>query len=205
MRTTILAAALTACALVGCEKAPAPGAGATSSANDTPSAEAPKQPAAAPAETKPASPAATPTMAQTPPPGNNAAAATEALKTLLAELAQPGGDPAKLKPTEADIKNLFDDATAPAIVKHVDAMYKEGGLKLTEKPSEVHCYSGDDIKAWTKPVEADLPGGYKRVGPRLKPGVTVCRAKVGTIQYDGFMLANGKWVLVPKPFRAIKE
>jgi hypothetical protein len=128
---------------------------------------------------------------------------------LLAEFTKPGADPGKLtvalEPTAAELALIFDQSVLAAVGDHVEKLYRGmgDGLELKEV-RDVRCFSSDDIKAWTKDVERSLPGGYRRVGPKLKPGLTLCRFK-GRLSYDSLVFVAGRWVFVPKPFRAIRD
>ncbi|MFO0614341.1 MAG: hypothetical protein U0414_17270 [Polyangiaceae bacterium] len=106
-----------------------------------------------------------------------------------------------LRPSEANLKTLFDDSVVADVLKHVDKIYGEiGKLELKEDPSDVVCYGTEDIKGGKA---GELPGGYKRISDKLKPGVQVCRFKSGSMKVDGVMWADGKWFFIPKAFRAI--
>ena len=57
----------------------------------------------------------------------------------------------------------------------------------------------------------DKPGGYAKVAPHMKAGHTWYRFKfvksgerVG-MAYDGLTFVNHHWVIVPKPWRVLKE
>lgn len=116
-------------------------------------------------------------------------------------------DPATLgalRPSEADLKELFDDSTVEPMKAYVEKMYTElKTVELKEDPSAVQCYETDEIKAW-KDVQR-LPGGYQRLGDKLKPGVVVCAFKSGGTSWDGLMWIGGKWFFIAKPFRALPK
>ena len=133
----------------------------------------------------------------------------EDAKQRLAEFTKAGVDTAKLtqtlKPSASDLAAIFDASVLPAMQEHVDKMFASmgKGLELIEAP-EVRCFSSDEIKSWTADVQRDMPGGYKRLGPKLKSGLTFCRFKAGGISYDSLVSVGGKWMFVPKPFRAVR-
>jgi hypothetical protein len=128
----------------------------------------------------------------------------------LAEFTRAGADTTKLtlglKPSHEDLRAIFDESVLGAVADHVEELFRtmEPGLKLDDKP-DVRCFSSDDIKAWTLEVKDNMPGGYQRVGPKLQPGLTFCRFKAGGISYDSLVFVRHHWVLVPKPFRVIKD
>ena len=54
-----------------------------------------------------------------------------------------------------------------------------------------------------------FPGGYKRVVQFMKPGIPIVRFKfvkpgdrIG-LAFDGLVYVNGRWALMPKPYRAL--
>lgn len=206
MRGWKITAAIAAVVSVGCgadaTKEPAGSSSATTASSTKPAA---KPAGSAPASAKPA-----PAPESGPSGGVAGAGGVEGMKALLAAVkADPPKVTKSLQPTEADLKVLFDDSVVADLKAHVEKMFggadMEKGLTIDKEPTETNCFSVDDIKGWAKAVSDELPGGYKRVGPKLKPGVTTCEFKIGGIAYDALMFANGKWYFVPKPFRAIKE
>ena len=111
---------------------------------------------------------------------------------------------AALKPSESDLKRLFEDSAVSAVQTYVEKMYTElKSVDLKEDPSGVHCYGSEEIKSWKN--VSHLPGGYQRLGDKFKPGVEVCAFKSGGTSWDGLMWVDGKWFFIAKPFRAIAQ
>lgn len=124
-------------------------------------------------------------------------------KVVLQKLKDDPKTLASLKPSEADLKELFDDSVIEPMKSHVEGMYNEvKSVDLKEDPT-IHCYDAEEIKAW-KDIQS-LPGGYQRMGDKLKPGVTVCSFKTGSTSWDGLMWVGGRWFFVAKPFRAVEK
>lgn len=156
--------------------------------------------------------------------GGGAATATapaqgseEGAKTLLAQFVAPNADHAaltkSLKPTTADYKALFDEATATKVESAQAKDWESGkaAIKPGEGQTEVKIASatGADLAAG-KGAAKEFPGGYKKVGKHLAPTVTFFRFKFvkpgednGTA-YDGLAFVNNHWVIAPKPFRALE-
>ncbi|MEZ4301672.1 MAG: hypothetical protein R3B70_42450 [Polyangiaceae bacterium] len=142
--------------------------------------------------------------------GMEGAGTVDGAKAVVAALqaaADQGAEARKLQPGTEELKALFSDAAA------ADAVAKQTAEMLS-RPSDgafpkgdaaVFCASSDDVKAWTDDVQKNFPGGYKRLGPKLNGGLTMCKFKVGGKAYDALVHINGKWYFVPKPFRAVKE
>jgi hypothetical protein len=141
----------------------------------------------------------------------------EGAKALLAQFVAPNADHAaltkSLKPTSADYKALFDEATAPKIESAQAKDWESGkaAIKPGEGQTEVKIAgaTGADLAAG-KGAAKEFPGGYKKVAKHLTPTVTFFRFKFvkpgeenGTA-YDGLAFVNNHWVIAPKPFRALE-
>jgi hypothetical protein len=151
--------------------------------------------------------------------GGNAAASKypgtdDGAKQLLSDL-QTAKDPRaltrELEPSSADYKAVF---TAEAA-----ARAEEGYKKLWSDPQVLIAAPAanpellltkattDDMKQWTKQVEADFPGGYKRIADKFQPGLTVYRWKYvkpgekSGMAFDGLIFVNNHWTWFPKPWR----
>ena len=138
-------------------------------------------------------------------------------KALLEGFLKPGADLAgmskALRPTKDDYKALYNDEFAGKL----DAMYAPawdaGALVLKPKDgqSELVLFSAttDDFKAFNAAAN-EFPGGYKKIADQLKPGVTLYRFKFVKpgetlgMAFDGLSHVNGHWVIVPKPWRAMR-
>lgn len=137
----------------------------------------------------------------------------DGLKALLGEFTKAGAKPdevlAKLKPDTADYEAAFDASVAKAIQESSDKLFEKGGSSFKPDDAITIKASGttEDFKAF-KPgsdVERQCPGGYKRVGPVMKPGMKFYCVKVGGTSFDAFAHVNGHWVLFAKAFRGVKE
>jgi hypothetical protein len=55
----------------------------------------------------------------------------------------------------------------------------------------------------------EFPGGYKDVLAHMKPGIPIVRFKFVEpgkrlgMAFDGLVHVNGRWVLMPRPWRAL--
>jgi hypothetical protein len=144
--------------------------------------------------------------------GGVAGPATEAgAKTVIGGLQKATDQKAefaKLEPSEAEIKELFSDDAVPAMTKHVGEMFAKLGedkLEFKSDAPNINCASSDDVAKWTPEVEKHFPGGYKKLGSKLKGGHMMCKFKIGGVAFDSLVNIKGKWYYVGKPFRALKE
>ena len=120
---------------------------------------------------------------------------------------------AKLKPTKADLEALFDAGSIDAVTKYVEEAFSQvGSLSLKPEQTEIlfNAATTEDFAGETEAAQK-FPGGYGRVAKKLKPGVTwyawkyVKPGETLGMAFDGLAHVNGRWVWIPKPFRALKD
>ena len=138
-------------------------------------------------------------------------------KALLGSFLKPGADFAgmskALRPTKDDYKALYTDEFAGKL----DAMYAPawdaGALVLRPKDGQTDMLlfsaTAEDFKAGNE-AAGKFPGGYKKIADQMKPGITLYRFKFVKpgetlgMAFDGLSHVNGHWVIVPKPWRAMR-
>jgi hypothetical protein len=139
-------------------------------------------------------------------------------RTKLEKFLKPGADYSSLtkdlRPSKSDYEELFDAETAPKIQSVYDAEWDKEAPVVQPKSeqTELLLYSAsvDDLKNGTGSSN-EFPGGYAKVAPHMKAGHTWYRfkfVKAGErlgMAYDGLTFVNHHWVIVPKPWRALKE
>jgi hypothetical protein len=148
------------------------------------------------------------------PTGDGPSGTEDGAKTLLKQFVDPKADYAtlskSLRPTSADYKALFDDATAPKMEAAYAKDWDSGKLVIkpkSEKQSEVKLWgaTGSELAAGTGHAK-EFPGGYKKIAKHLSPTVTFYAFKFvepnkdAGVEYDGLAFVNGHWVITPKPF-----
>lgn len=152
--------------------------------------------------------------------GGRAAAAdrTAEAKTLLEAFVKPGADvaalSAKLRPTKADYDAVFLPDASARLQAAYDPAWSAGGVVLKGKPGQtsvlVWSATSEDVKAWRPAARDRFPGGYQKVGPHLRPGITIYAFKFVEpgqtlgMAYDGLAYVNGAWRIFPKPFRVLE-
>ncbi len=110
----------------------------------------------------------------------------------------------KLKPTRAQLADIAVSADATkkleTYVKGLFADLPEEGLEADDDETKIVVFSGDD-----------LPGGYQEHAENLNKEVKVYGFKylnpgkdAGT-SFDGLIKVRGKWIMVPKLWRAFAE
>lgn len=138
-------------------------------------------------------------------------------KALLQAFLKPDADHAgmskALRPTSADYKTLYNDAFAAKLEAQYSPAWDANALVLKPKDgqTELLLFSAttDDFKAGNEKA-GKFPGGYKKVTGELKPGQTLYRFKFVKpgetlgMAFDGLAHVNGRWVIVPKPWRAMR-
>ena len=138
-------------------------------------------------------------------------------RALLLKFFEPGADraalTAALKPTEADIRAVYAEPLATALVKTYNGMFKPG-VSIGPKPEHKELFSvvtsTGKLKSRNSALES-FPGGYKKVLPYFRGDYPIVRFKfvkpgeTSGFAFDGLLFVNGRWVLMPKPWRALEN
>ncbi|MET7402756.1 hypothetical protein ABZS66_55675 [Dactylosporangium sp. NPDC005572] len=121
-----------------------------------------------------------------------------------------------LQPTAADYAAVFTDDLAGKAESFYKTKLWNGqkvdmGVSAAQTDLKVFQATSEDIRKWTKAVERDFPGGYKQLGPHLKPGLTVYRWKYtepgedSGRAYEGLVYVNDHWIWVPKAWEILEQ
>ena len=138
-------------------------------------------------------------------------------RALLAKFLEPGADVGAmaraLQPTQADVRAVYKEPLASNMVRIYDAVFADK-IKVYAKPGQTELlmwWTTTDALIRGDAVMRNFPGGYGRVTSYLNPGFPIVRFKfvkpgetVG-MAYDGLIFVNGRWVLMPKPWRMLEE
>jgi hypothetical protein len=152
----------------------------------------------------------TPPAAAAPAPGSEAE-----VRALLLEFLQPGADLRALTqailPTEAEVKAIYADPLGSAMWVSYQQQMGPGtafGPKAEHNDILV-VYTTTRALFEQQPVLDEFPGGYKDVLQYFKIDVPIVRFKfiesgetLG-LAFDGLMYLNGRWVIMPKPWRSL--
>jgi hypothetical protein len=177
---------------------------------------------AAPAKAEPPAPAkAEPPAPAKPPAPPSAPAGLQGAKRLLEPFLSPSADAVALtralKPENEDYAAVFQgDGVARAM-----AFYEPqwaSGLAIKHDPKQTHL---EIWEATTQQLTNEprgnvfasdakhFPGGYMKAAPLMKRGLTVYAFRIHALGsdtgmlYDGLVHVNGRWVLFPKPWKAL--
>lgn len=150
-----------------------------------------------------------PSVAQT-------AATSEGARNLLSEFLKPGADhaalTARLRPAPGDYGAVYKPPLADRIATAHAGLWASGAaIAPNDGQSELlmvfattdQLIAGDDV------LNA-FPGGYEQVRQYLHPGFPIVRFKFVApgerlgMAFDGLVHVNGRWVLMPKPWRALE-
>ena len=149
-------------------------------------------------------------------PAAQAAPGSEAeARALLARFVAPGADHLALTqallPTEAEVKALYAEPLGSALWADYAAQMGPG-VSFAPKPgqSEVLVVHTTTRALFDRqPVLDEFPGGYKDVLQYLKVDVPIVRfkfvepGKTLGLAFDGLVHINGRWVIMPKPWRSL--
>ena len=151
---------------------------------------------------KPAAPAAAP-------------GSMEEAQQLLNAFVEPGADHLALTqallPTEAEVKAVYGEPLASAMWAGYQQQMGPGvSFAPKEGQTEVLMVYATTRELFDrKPVLEEFPGGYKDVLQYFKIDVPIVRFKFVKpgeslgFAFDGLIYLNGRWVIMPKPWRAL--
>jgi len=136
-------------------------------------------------------------------------------RALLQQFFVAGADlaalTATLRPDPKDYQTVYKEPFASALEKTHSAMWK-GRPAIRPKTGQTELLifftSTSDLIARKKVLEF-FPGGYKQVVPHMKPNIPIVRFKFVRpgerlgLAFDGLVYVNGRWLLMPKPYRAL--
>lgn len=141
----------------------------------------------------------------------------EGAKALLQEFVKPGADCAALsralRPNKEDYAAVFAGDMATQAEAGYEPAWNDG--KIVIRPKETQT----EVKVWSATTEEikngagnapEFPGGYQRVAPHLKDGLTLYRftfvepGQEYGMAYDGLVYVNGRWAIFPKPWRVMR-
>lgn len=146
-----------------------------------------------------------------------AAAGTEAdARALLMRFLDPAADrvalTAALKPEDADISEVYAEPLAGKL-KASFAQTFTPGIQIGPKPDQnalLVYYSTTARLKSGDPALSNFPGGYADVLQYFRGDHPIVRFKFVEegkelgLAFDGLIFVNGRWVLMPKPWRALE-
>ena len=146
-------------------------------------------------------------------PGTDAGATS-----LLKEFVKPGANHAALskplRPTAADYSAVFEADVAGKVAAIYDPAWDSGKLVIAPNAGQtevtVSSATTDELRSWTGAAATEFPGGWKQIGPKMKPGFKIYRfkflepGKTAGMTYDGLIYVNGNWRIFPKAWRAVE-
>lgn len=145
-----------------------------------------------------------------PEPGSEADA-----RALLMRFFEPGADHRALTqalfPTEAEVRAVYADPLANSLWSDYRQQMTPD-VAFVPKPGQsdlVLIYATTGALAARKPVLGEFPGGYKDVAQFFRIDVPIVRFKfvkpgeTTGLAFDGLVFINGRWVVMPKPWRSL--
>lgn len=172
-------------------------------------------------ESNAAEPASAPATAAKQPEAPSPPAGIEGARQVLAPFLVASADlPAlsqALKPRAEDYAAVFEGEAAAKAKAYYEKQWADG-VALLHKPeqTELHLWQATTEQLTNEPkgnvMKSDakhFPGGYSKVAPHLKKGLTFYAfrvAKPGSetgMIFDGLVHVNGRWVIFAKPWIAL--
>ena len=133
---------------------------------------------------------------------------SEAAPALIRRL----DDPAfvqTLKPSRADIEQLFDDVLIDAALQGIEKLFADPNLRLEHLTPDTRIEvfaSPAGLLRWPNMLSNKFPGGYRDIAGWMNPKrVWMCWKLVSpagdSTLYDGLVWLDDKWLWLPKIFR----
>lgn len=148
----------------------------------------------------------------TPQPGSAAEA-----RAMLLDFYKPGADhralTQALKPSEEDIRAVYDEPLATTLVGMYKSLFTPNiAFKPKPEHNDIYLYLTTTRQLVEDPaVQREFAGGYKKVLQYFRSDVPIARFKFITkgeklgLSFNGLMYVNGRWVIMPKPYRALEN
>lgn len=120
-----------------------------------------------------------------------------------------GAAMSRLRPTSADYRAVYREPRASKLEVAHKALWDSGqsiGGKAGQTEIQIVLARTDDLIDGT-PVAREFPGGYAQVAADLQRGLPIARfryvepGKTSGMAFDGLVHVNGRWVLIPSPWR----
>ncbi|MBD3663129.1 hypothetical protein [Sulfitobacter aestuariivivens] len=136
-------------------------------------------------------------------------------RRLLTEFLDPNADHRALTqailPTEAEISKVYSEPLASAMWASYSGQLGPdvAFAPKTGQTDLIVVYTTTRELFDRKPVLGKFPGGYKKVLQYFKLDVPIVRFKfvkpgeTSGFAFDGLIYLDGRWVIMPKPWRAI--
>ncbi|MFD5093919.1 hypothetical protein ACFWMR_25190 [Amycolatopsis thailandensis] len=145
-------------------------------------------------------------------PGSRYPGTQDGARQLVTDLRT--GDPLPLiktlVPTAEDCRAVFEGELAAKAEAYYGKQFATPETGPIAKPDqtelELWAASSEDLKAKAGNF-VHFPGGYAKIAPSLKPGLTFYRWKYVVpgsdlgMAYDGLVYLGSRWVWLPKPWR----
>ena len=138
-------------------------------------------------------------------------------KQLLEAFLKPGADTQALsralRPRAKDYAAVFGEANGGKAEAVYGPAWDADRMRVAPKPGQTSLLlwgaTSEELKSGAGHA-TQFPGGYRQVAETLQAGVRLYRFKFVRpgetlgMAYDGLTHVNGRWVIFPKPWRALK-
>ena len=139
-------------------------------------------------------------------------------RALVAEFLTPGADHAALtralRPSPEDFRAVFEGDAAARAERSYAAAWDGGKMLVAPRPGQTELKlagaTTEDLRQGSGGAR-EFPGGWAKAAPFLKKGLTFYRFKFVEpgkdlgMSFDGLAFVNGRWVIFPKPWRALEK
>ena len=120
----------------------------------------------------------------------------------------------ELKPKAKDYSAFFRGISGSIARQVYESAWGSGQIVIRPKPGQtallLYKANTNDFSKSEHESHYRFPGGYKYIASKLQPNRTVYRFKFVRpgetygMAYDGLTYVNGRWVIFPKPWKALR-
>lgn len=139
-------------------------------------------------------------------------AGRQLLRKFFAADADHAALTASLKPGPGDVRAVYAEPLASRLIASYEQLFQPGAV-IRPKPEHedlITVFTTTGELRSGAPVLGEFPGGYKKVLPHFIANVPIGRFKFVKpgeslgLAFDGLIFVNGRWVLMPKPWRGLE-
>ena len=139
-------------------------------------------------------------------------AGRQLLRRFFAADADHAALTASLKPGPGDVRAVYAEPLASRLIASYEQLFQPGAA-IRPKPEHedlITIFTTTGELRSSASVLGEFPGGYKKVLPHFIADVPIGRFKFVKpgetlgLAFDGLIFVNGRWVLMPKPWRGLE-
>lgn len=120
----------------------------------------------------------------------------------------------RLRPSSEDYRTVYREPFASTLESQQRSFIWDSKGAIAAKPGQTELqivFANTDDLIRRAPISGEFPGGYNDVRQYLNSGIPIVwfrfvePGKSAGMSYDGLLFVRGRWVFIPKPWRALDK